>query len=82
LGVEAISSIEPVSQFSDTEASSIVHFKYDNAFTDGNLVVKFKFQKNIDKKWILTSLELVDGGITIGLHEWEQENQNINIVAQ
>ena len=82
VGVEAIGSIEPVSQFSVTEASSIVHFNYLNPYATGNLVLKFKFQKNMDKKWILTSLEVVEGAGLQRIHDWVRKNQNINIVAQ
>ena len=80
--VEQISSIEPVSQFTEAEASSIVRFNYHDNFANGNLVLKFKFQKNMDKKWILMSLEPVEGVGTQGVGDWVRKNQNINIVAQ
>lgn len=81
LKVEAIGSIEPVSQFSEIEASSIVHFNYQDIW-DHNPVMKFKFQRNMDKKWILMSLQAVEGVGGQNMSDWIRKNQNINIVAQ
>jgi hypothetical protein len=80
--VEAITKIEPVAQFSEAQATTIVNFNYHDAFSDGNLILKFLFNKNMDKKWVLTSIEPVQGVGSEGLGTWVRKNQNINIIAQ
>ncbi|MBL0202162.1 MAG: hypothetical protein IPP81_19000 [Chitinophagaceae bacterium] len=82
LNVEAIQKIDPISQFSETQASAIVNFNFHDSFSDGNLILKFIFNKNVDKKWILTSIEPVQGVGSEGLSNWVRKQQNINIVAQ
>lgn len=74
----SISSIEEISQFTETEASSIVHFNYHDAFADGNLVLKFNFKKDINKYWFLTSIEAVSGvgsqGMSDRIYKWKTLN--------
>ena len=62
--------------------STIVSFNYHDAFSDGNLILKFIFSKNMDKKWVLTSIEPVQGVGSEGLGNWVRKNKNINIPAQ
>lgn len=70
----SIASIEPVSQFSETEASAIVQL------TCG-LKLTFIFRKNIDNKWIL--MNIPRGDYSIGVtRTLIMPNQNINMVAQ
>ena len=57
----SINSIEQISQFTETEASSIVHFNYKDAFANENLILKFNFKRDINKYWFLTSIEAVSG---------------------
>lgn len=78
----SISSIEQISQFTDTEASSIVHFNFHDAFADGNLVLKFNFKKDINKNWFLTSIEAVSGVGSQGMSDRIYKWQNINIPVQ
>ena len=70
LNVEAIQKIDPVSQFSETQASAIVNFNFHDSFSDDNLILKFIFSKNVDKKWVLTSIESVQGVGSEGLSDW------------
>lgn len=78
----SISSIEEISQFTETEASSIVHFNYHDAFADGNLVLKFNFKKDINKYWFLTSVEAVSGTGSQGMSDRIYKWQNINVPVQ
>ncbi len=55
--VQSIASIEPLSQFSDNEATSVVFLKC----TRGSLPFKFVFQKDIDNQWFLTKIGMVQG---------------------
>jgi len=83
---DAIISIDPISQFSENEASTIVHFNEKQCVIDqNNLKLKFTLKKNIDEKWILTSVtpatnEYDDPFRT--LSKWCDKNQNINIPVQ
>ncbi len=80
--VEAITKIEPIAQFSETQASSVVNFNYHDAYAGENLTLKFLFSKNMDKKWVLTSIEPVQGVGSDKVDNWVRKNQNINIIAQ
>lgn len=80
--VNSISSIEPISQFTETEANSIVHFDYQDAFANGNLGLKFNFKRNIDKQWVLTSVDAVSGVGSQGMSDRLRKWQNINILVQ
>lgn len=76
--VPSIASIEPLNQFSDTEATSIVRLKC----ADGNLPLKFVFQKDIDNQWFLTKIGEVEryGGYTNGIVEsMIAPNQNLKV---
>jgi len=80
--VNSISSIEPVSQFSETEASSIVHFNYHDAFANGNVTLKFNFKRNMDKHWVLTSVDAVSGVGSQGMSNRLRQWQNTSIMTQ
>ena len=43
--VNSITSIDPISQFSEIEASSIVHFDFQDSYSNEKLVLKFNFKK-------------------------------------
>lgn len=75
----SIAKIEQLSQFSETEASSVVTFKCDQPFG-----LKFVFRKNTDGKWILTGLEPRNDyeGRNGHITAMVQANQNLNVVAQ
>lgn len=86
--VGSIKSIEPLSQFSDNEATTNLTFSYSSTdffgnATGGNIQVKCVFKKNIDKKWIFTSINPItrfnDWG---GYDKWISSNQEINILTQ
>jgi len=78
----SILSIEPISQFTETEANSVVNFNYQDAFADGKMVLKFNFKRNIDKQWVLTSVDRVSGVGSQGMSDRLQKWQNINILVQ
>jgi uncharacterized protein (TIGR02145 family) len=80
--VNSISSFEPIFQFNEIEASSVVHFNYHDAFADGNLSLKFNFKRNIDKKWVLTSVDAISGVGSQGMSDKINNWQNINILVQ
>ncbi|HMC99265.1 MAG TPA: hypothetical protein VKH37_03900 [Ferruginibacter sp.] len=80
--VNSITSIEPVSQFSDAEASSIVHFNYHDAFSNGALTLKFNFKKNMDKHWIMTSVNAVSGIGSENMGNKIRQWQNTSVMAQ
>jgi len=80
--VNSITSIEPISQFSETEASSIVHFNFQDSYTNGKLVLKFNFKKNMDKKWFMTSVDAVSGVGSQGMSNRIAKWQNMNILTQ
>jgi hypothetical protein len=80
--VSAIVTIEPVNQFSEGEASSIVHFNYRDSYSNEDLVLKFIFKRNIDKHWILTSVERVAGVGSQNMSNKLSKWLNINILAQ
>jgi len=79
--VNSISSIEPIIQFNELEASSAVHFNYQDAFSDGNMNLKFNFKRDIDKKWVLTSVEAISGVGSQGMSDRLQKWQNINVMV-
>jgi hypothetical protein len=80
--VQSIAKILPLSQFSETEATSIVILKC----TDGSgLPFKFVFQKDIDNQWFLTKIGEVDGyrGYNNGMvNSMIVPNQNLKVLAQ
>lgn len=78
--VNSISSIEPIIQFNETEASSVVHFNYQDAFSDGNMNLKFNFKRDIDKKWVLTSVEGISGVGSQGMSDRLRKWRNINVM--
>jgi hypothetical protein len=78
----SISKIEQIIQFTENEASSIVHFNYRDAYADGNLILKFNFKKDIDKKWFLTSVEEVSGVGSQDMMDRIDKWQNINLPVQ
>lgn len=81
----SIVRINPVSQFSETEASAVV--KFENNWL-GPFALRFIFQKNVDNKWILRKLEPAgppDGdSLESSGHEYKicEANQNLNVIAQ
>jgi hypothetical protein len=79
--VNSISSIDPIIQFNETEASSIVHFNYQDAFSDGNMNLKFNFKRSIDKQWVLTSVDAVSGVGSQGMSNKLQKWQSLNIIV-
>ncbi len=78
--VQSIARIEPLSQFSDTEATSVVLLKC----ADGSLAFKFVFQKDIDNQWFLTKIEEVEGyGYNNGMvSSMITPHQNLKVPAQ
>jgi hypothetical protein len=81
--VNSITSIEPITQFSETEASTVVHFNYHDAFAGKNLTLKFNFMKNVDKQWVMTKIDAVEGVGSQGLSNKIQSDwQNLNLLAQ
>lgn len=78
----SITSIEPISQFSETDASQIVHFNYRDAFAGENLSIKFNFKKNIDKHWMLISVTSVAGVGSDGMANRLQKWENLNTMTQ
>ena len=77
--VQSIATINPLSQFSETEATSLVTFKCKDTFA-----LKFMFQKDIDNRWFLTKLGFVEGSDdSCGqVREMIQNNQNLKVLAQ
>lgn len=57
----SIASIEPISQFSETEATTVVRFHYRDDWTKEDLTLKFIFNKTIEDAWILNSVIPVAG---------------------
>jgi hypothetical protein len=78
----AITAIEPISQFTETAAGSIVHYNYRGGPASGPVLLKCNFKKNGDNQWFLISVLGVSG---IGLQEmsgWFSKWQNLNIPVQ
>jgi hypothetical protein len=81
--LKSITSIEPINQFAENEASTIVHFNVSRfSHENENLVLKFNFKRNIEKNWILTSIEGVAGVDSDEIRKKLNNWQNINILAQ
>ena len=62
---QGIEKIDPISQFSETEASVNVTYKYESA----TKLFQYSFKKNIDNKWVITSITIITNsswGITTG----------------
>lgn len=78
----SITSIEPIIQFTEIEANLVVHFNYHDSFADGNMCLKFNFKKNIDKKWILTSVDAISGIGSQDMSNRLQKWQNVNRLVQ
>jgi len=78
----SILSIEPISQFTEVEANSLVYFNYQETFSNGNLCLKFNFKRNIDKQWVLTSVDAVSGVGSQGMSNRLQKWKNVNILVQ
>ena len=79
--VNSISSIEPIIQFNEAEASSVAHFNYQDAFSDGNMNLKFNFKRDIEKKWVLTSVDAISGVGSQGMSDRIRKWQNINVMV-
>jgi hypothetical protein len=79
--VEAIIKIEPLAQFSETEATTIVHYKCERNLDEP---FQFVFKRNIDKHWVLTNIQVAPGNRpTNGEAGMLQKlNESINIIAQ
>ena len=88
INTKHITTIEPLSQFSDKEASTVVTFDYKVSKYHPYLKLKFIFQRNVDKHWILSTMTLIDGldsergGSNRDLAEYIQKAHDLNIVAQ
>ncbi len=78
-GTFSVTSIEAVSQFTENEASIIVH----NSISPP-IDLKIIFKKNMDNKWVLNSIdEINNSGISPrGFHKWINNNQNLNFIVQ
>lgn len=78
--VESILRIQPLSQFSDMEATSIVILKCAN----GAIAFKFVFQKDIDNRWFLTKIGPVEGANynTGQYRSMITRHQNLKVLAQ
>lgn len=80
-GKVKLQSIEPINQFSENESSIIVHTIFSNQYVTWNWNFKFIFNKNIDKKWILASVneapESTDGSSCLSnlCEKWQDLNQ-------
>jgi hypothetical protein len=82
--VASIISIEPLSQFSENEASTIACFNYQETYSGKkNLTLKFNFKRNIDKQWYLINIEGVAGvgSETMSMRIY-RDWKNLNILAQ
>ena len=78
--VQSIASIERLSQFSDTEATSVVTLKCGGV---GTLRFKFVFQKDVDNRWFLMKIQSVEGDSPSGgIANWIARNQNLKVLAQ
>lgn len=79
--VSSITVIEPVSQFSETEAEVITNFNFRDAFAGSTLKLKFIFKKNMEKQWILTTVSGVNGVGSV-ISQKSPDWQNLSILAQ
>ncbi|MFA5803738.1 MAG: hypothetical protein WC879_03750 [Melioribacteraceae bacterium] len=70
-----LTKIEPVAQYSETEASSIIYIEYT-----GTNECKASFKKNIDGDWILISIKGIKRHYE--LNEWLGRAENLNIQVQ
>jgi hypothetical protein len=81
LAPQSIASIAPVSQFSETEATTAVTLRC----TGGNVLrLNFVFQKDVDAKWFLTQVSQLPGD-----HQYQVDSDllqrigsNLRIAAQ
>ena len=78
--IQSIASIQPLNQFTETEATSIVILKC----TKGALAFKFVFQRDIDNRWFLTKIDGVEGvNYTTGqVESMISRHQNLKVPAQ
>ena len=77
----AVKSVEPLKQYSKTEATAMAHLIYSNERISNypiDLKLRFIFRKTLDNKWMLTSFENTSdyGGL------FTQDNGHLNIKAQ
>jgi hypothetical protein len=77
----SIKAIDPVKQYSKTEAAAIAHLTYKNDRMSNfpiELKLVFIFRKTLDNKWVLTSFENTKdfGGL------YTNDNGHLNIRAQ
>jgi hypothetical protein len=82
INVTAITAIEPIYQFTETTAGSIVHYNYRGGPASSPVLLKCNFKKNADSQWFLNSVVGVSG---IGLQEmsgWFSKWQNLHIPVQ
>jgi starvation-inducible outer membrane lipoprotein len=89
LRLNSVKNIGNLSQFSDNEANSIVTIDYttksawDGSIENGEFQLKCIFNKNVDNKWILTSIEpITNFNDWPGFYKWVRNSQNMNIIAQ
>ena len=52
-----IYSTEPIRQFNEAEASTVVHFNAKDAYAKENLALKFIFKRDLNDQWVLTAVE-------------------------
>lgn len=79
--VNSIISIEPISQFTEEEATITVNFDFNDSYSNEKLSLKFNFKKNIDKQWVLISINSVKGVGSQAISNLIQKWQNLNIIV-
>lgn len=79
--VNSIISIEPISQFTEDEASITVNFDFTDSYASEKLSLKFNFRRNIDKQWVLTSINSLKGVGSQAISNLVEKWQNLNIIV-
>jgi len=85
--VQSIDKIEPLTQFSDSEATSITALKcsYDSLGHPFTLYLQFMFKKDVENRWFLTKIDNVvrdRWGSGYAPSEWIAKNQNLKVPTQ
>lgn len=79
--VNSIISIEPISQFTEDEATITVNFDFTDSYASEKLSLKFNFRRNIDKQWVLTSINSLKGVGSQAISNLVEKWQNLNIIV-
>lgn len=79
--VNSIKSIEPISQFTEDEASILVNFDFNDSYSNETLSLKFIFKRDIDKQWVLTSINSIKGVGSQAVSDLIQKWQDLNIIV-